>query len=189
MKQYLGAERRSSGLTHGIWQDETNEHVDNVCAFARPGEVLLALDGATRQIPSMPIPTAVWRSLEQGNGRRRAESLWSISCRFQSRPVLVTEADLGGYEFEEGEDRREAGERLAASYVNFYLSNGGVIVPQFGDEADQQALEILKDVFPERRIYPIHGQRYPFRGRKYPLHYAADSGWEETGCRQINHDR
>ena len=38
--------------------------------------------------------------------------------------------------FEEGEDTREAGERLAASYVNFYIGNEVVLVPQFGDEHD-----------------------------------------------------
>ena len=47
------------------------------------------------------------------------------------------------------------GERLAASYVNFYISNGGVIVPQFGDEHDKTAVEILGKVFPERKICPI----------------------------------
>ena len=38
--------------------------------------------------------------------------------------------------------RSEIGERLAASYVNFYISNGGVVVPQFGDEHDKTAVEI-----------------------------------------------
>ena len=63
----------------------------------------------------------------------------------------MTEEDLGGYEFEDGEDTREVGERLAASYVNFYISNGGVVVPQFGDEHDKTAVEILGTVFPEER--------------------------------------
>ena len=67
----------------------------------------------------------------------------------------MTEEDLGGYEFEDGEDTREVGERLAASYVNFYISNGGVVVPQFGDEHDKTAVEILGTVFPERKICPI----------------------------------
>ena len=70
-------------------------------------------------------------------------------------PICVTEEDLGGYEFEDGEDTREVGERLAASYVNFYISNGGVIVPQFGDEHDEAAVEILKAAFPERTVYPV----------------------------------
>ena len=58
----------------------------------------------------------------RGKRTRRGRKLKVHKLPIPKRPVLVTEADLGGYEFEEGEDRREAGERLAASYVNFYLS-------------------------------------------------------------------
>ena len=73
-------------------------------------------------------------------------------------PVCITAKELEGYEFEEGEDVREEGERLAASYVNFYISNGGVIVPQFGDENDKVAVEILSRLFPERKVYPIYAR-------------------------------
>ena len=69
--------------------------------------------------------------------------------------MCVTQEDLDGLEFEPGEDEREAGERLAASYVNFYISNGGIILPQFGDENDEKAVDILGKLFPERKIYPI----------------------------------
>ena len=57
--------------------------------------------------------------------------------------------------FEEGEDTREAGERLAASYVNFYIGNKVVLVPQFGDEHDVLATDLLQKLFPEREIVPI----------------------------------
>ena len=50
---------------------------------------------------------------------------------------------------------REAGERLAASYVNFYISNHGVVVPQFGDANDRKAVDILKGLFPGRTVYPV----------------------------------
>ena len=155
LKQYLGI-KKIIWLAHGIWQDETNEHVDNICAFARPGEVLLAWT-EDKSDPQYAYSRSCLEILE-GETDAAGRTLKVHKLPIPKRPVLVTEADLGGYEFEEGEDRREAGERLAASYVNFYLSNGGVIVPQFGDEADQQALEILKDVFPERRIYPIQAR-------------------------------
>ena len=72
-----------------------------------------------------------------------------------AKPICVTEEELQGYAFEEGEDTREAGERLAASYVNFYISNGGIILPQFGDENDAEAVRILGGLFPGRRVYPI----------------------------------
>ena len=60
--------------------------------------------------------------------------------------------------FEEGEDTREAGERLAASYVNFYFANGIVLLPQFGrdnEESDKRAVRIMKELCPDREIVPI----------------------------------
>ena len=152
LKQYLGAEK-IIWLKHGIYQDETNEHVDNDCAFARPGEVLLAWTDH-KEDPQYAYSDGCLKTLEQETDARGRKFVVH-KLPIPNRPICVTKEDLGGYEFEDGEDVREAGERLAASYVNFYLSNGGVIVPQFGDEADQKAVEILGRVFPERRIYPI----------------------------------
>ena len=53
---------------------------------------------------------------------------------------------------------REAGERLAASYVNFYIANDSVIVPQFDDEADSLAINVLKEAFPDREIVGIYAR-------------------------------
>jgi agmatine deiminase len=55
----------------------------------------------------------------------------------------------------DGEPTREAGERLAASYVNFYITNKAVLVPQFGDVGDSDALDVLGECFPHREIVPI----------------------------------
>ena len=70
-------------------------------------------------------------------------------------PVRITQEEVDAFAFAEGEDQREAGERLAASYVNFYILNGKVLLPQFGDERDALAVEQLKTLFPERKIVPI----------------------------------
>ena len=70
----------------------------------------------------------------------------------------MEQKDLGNYEFEEGEDTREVGERLAASYVNFYFINGAALVPQFGgenEESDKRALEILSELCPDREVIGI----------------------------------
>ena len=61
---------------------------------------------------------------------------------------VVTEEDLSGYTYEEGEEERYAGERLAASYVNFYIANKSVLVPQFQDVNDQVDLGYSQSVFP-----------------------------------------
>ena len=50
---------------------------------------------------------------------------------------------------------RHDGTRLEMSYVNFYLPTGGLIMPAFGDKADDEARSILADVFPDRRIVQI----------------------------------
>lgn len=57
---------------------------------------------------------------------------------------------------EEGRKHRRAGERLAASYVNFYICNGGVIMPAFGlPEADARAQAALERAFPGRRVVAV----------------------------------
>ena len=48
------------------------------------------------------------------------------------------------------------GQRLPASYANFYLANGTVLVPTFNDPNDRVALNILQDLFPDRRVAGIH---------------------------------
>ena len=155
LKQYLGVEK-IIWLPRGIYQDETNEHVDNVCAFVRPGEVVLAWTDDEND-PQWPLSNACLEVLEKERDAR-GRKLTVHKLPIPKKPVCITEYDLKGFQFEEGEDVREAGERLAASYVNFYISNGGVIVPQFGDENDQLAVNILGNLFPERKIYPIQAR-------------------------------
>lgn len=150
--RYLGVEK-ILWIPHGIWQDETNEHVDNAAAFVRPGEVVLAWTDDTSD-PQYAYSKEALDYLEHVTDAK-GRKLTIHKLPIPSEPIRVREEDLLGYEFEDGEDTREAGERLAASYVNFYIANGGVVVPQFGDVNDAAALEILGRLFPERRIWPV----------------------------------
>lgn len=149
---YLGA-KKVIWLEHGIYNDETNEHVDNICAFVRPGEVVLGWTDDEKD-PQYAMSKSCLDILEHETDAM-GRKIKVHKLPIPKTPICVTEEDLGGYEFEDGEDTREVGERLAASYVNFYISNGGVIVPQFGDDHDKTAVEILGKVFPERKICPI----------------------------------
>lgn len=143
-------------LPCGIFQDETNEHVDNVCAFTAPGEVVLAWT-EDKDDPQYEMSAKCLEVLENtvdAKGRR-------IKVRkllIPKNPVCITEEELAGFEFEEGEDERSAGERLAASYVNFYIANKAIILPQFHDEHDALAVEVLKEAFPDREIVPIYAR-------------------------------
>lgn len=155
LKQYLGVQK-VIWLPRGIYQDETNEHVDNVFAFVRPGEALLAWsdDESDPQYALSRADLAVLERETDAKGRMiRIHKL-----PVPSVPVRMTGTELAGLAFEPGEDRREEGERLAASYVNFYLCNGKVLLPQFGDPMDERAVRILSDCFSDRKVIPIYAR-------------------------------
>lgn len=152
LKNYLGAQK-IVWLPRGIYNDETNEHVDNVCAYVGPAEVVLAWTEDEND-PQYALSRASLDALEAATDAK-GRHFTVHKLPIPAKPICVTEEELQGYAFEEGEDTREAGERLAASYVNFYISNGGIILPQFGDENDAEAVRILGGLFPGRRVYPI----------------------------------
>lgn len=153
--EYLGA-KKVLWIPRGIYGDETDEHVDNVCAFIRPGEVVLAWTD-NKNDPQYELSSESLKALEQSRDAM-GRKLKVHKLPIPDVPVCITREDLKGYVFEPGEDLREAGERLAASYVNFYFSNGAVIFPAFGGEnreSDRRAAEILKSLCPERKVVPV----------------------------------
>ena len=155
LKKYLGVEK-ILWLPRGIWMDETNEHVDNVAAFVGPGEVVLAWTD-NEQDPQYALSKLDYEYLS-GETDAKGRKLKIHKLPIPDVPVCCTQADIDNYIFEPGEDEREAGERLAASYVNFYFANGLVLVPQFGGvnaESDRRAVRILKELCPDRRVAPI----------------------------------
>ena len=155
LETYLGAEK-VIWLPRGIYNDETDEHVDNVCAFVAPGEVVLAWTEDPED-PQYALSQASLSVLERETDAK-GRKLRVHKLPVPDTPVIVTEQDLAGYVFAEGEDNREVGERLAASYVNFYFSNGAVSVPAFGgihQSSDLRAQQILQQVCKGRKVIPV----------------------------------
>ena len=68
------------------------------------------------------------------------------------------------------------GHRLPLTYANFYIANGGVIVPVYGDANDARALDILRPLFPEPRRARRHGAPPDHGRRRLPLRDAAAAG-------------
>ena len=155
LKQYLGCEK-VIWLPYGIYNDETDEHVDNVCCFVGPAKVVLAWtdDENDPQYKMSKEDLDILENEVDAKGRRLSVTKLPIP----DNAICVTKEDLLGYEFEEGEDVREIGERLAASYVNFYVANDVVLLPAFGGDnkqSDDRARDILKELFPDRRVCQI----------------------------------
>lgn len=139
-------------LKRGIFNDETNEHIDNICAFVKPAEAVLAWTDDTSD-PQYELSRSCLEILErETDAQGRGITVHKLRC---PKPVTITEEECEGLDTMDFEPTRTPGERLAASYVNFYISNGAIIMPFFGDPADEPAKEQLSRLFPERKIVPI----------------------------------
>ena len=148
---YLGAEK-VIWLGEGVWGDETDGHVDNLACFARPGVVLLSVceDEADPQHAISRDALARLRAARDARGR----SLEVIELPSPG-PLTISEEEAAGVDPVQGTQPRRAGERLAASYVNFYLPNGRVVYPLLDERLDERAGEILAGAFPEREIVGV----------------------------------
>lgn len=140
-------------IDKGVYMDETDGHVDNLCCFVRPGEVLLTWTEDAAD-PQYEISRQAHEALSSATDAR-GRSL-EIHKLHQPNPLTITEAECGGLDTSDTAKPRLAGDRLAASYVNFYIANGGIVMPRFGDEAhDTAAANQLKRVFPDRQVVGV----------------------------------
>lgn len=148
--------RKIIWLRRGIFNDETNGHIDNICAFTAPGEVVLAWTD-DKNDPQYEISAEcldILSSETDAMGRRL-----KVHKLLLPEPICMTAEECAGLDNMDGEPTRLPGDRLAASYVNFYISNGSVIVPQFGDKNDKIAVEELQRLFPTRNVVGLKNGR------------------------------
>lgn len=142
-------------LPCGIYHDETNEHVDNICAFVKPGEAVLAWTEDESDV-QYDMSRACLDYLEHAvDAKGRHIRVHKLPL---PKPVTITEEECNGLDACWGEPTRTPGERLAASYVNFYIANKSIVMPGFGDPADEKAREILQRLFPEREVIQIYAR-------------------------------
>ena len=142
-------------LPWGIYNDETNGHVDNICAFTSPGEVVLAWTEDTEDVQYAMSRACLeyLESVTDAGGRRLKVHKLPLP-----KPVTITEEECRGLDICWDEPTRMPGERLAASYVNFYIANRSVVMPGFGDPADAEAKAILQKLFPDREVIQVYAR-------------------------------
>lgn len=73
-------------------------------------------------------------------------------------PITITQEESDGVDVVEGTFPRNEGDRLPASYINYYNCNGAIILPVFNDEHDQAAIDTLQECFPDRVIEPVYAR-------------------------------
>jgi len=152
--EHLGAEKMI-WLGEGVYNDETDGHVDNLACFARPGVVLLTVC-ADQSDPQYAISRdARERLLAATDARGRSIEVVELPS---PGPVLISEREAEGVDAIEGSLPRRAGDRMAASYANFYLGNSRIVFPLLDERYDEQAAEILARCFPDREIVGVQAR-------------------------------
>ena len=142
-------------LPLGVYEDETDGHVDNLCCFVGPGVVALTWTDDRRD-PQYERSAAAYDALMSArDARNRPLELHKIH---QPDPMTMTAEEAEGLDVVDSAFRRPAGERLAGSYINFYIANGGVILPQFNDRHDDEARRKLAALFPRHEIVGLHSR-------------------------------
>jgi agmatine deiminase len=139
-EDYVEVFRSYLGITHVLWLrngiagDDTHGHVDDLARFVDPTTVVTVVENDSNDANYAPLQEnlAILRQMKDQDGRPlRVETLPMPS------PVYFD------------------GQRLPASYANFYIANKLVIVPTFNDSNDRQALDTLAKLFPNREVVGI----------------------------------
>ncbi len=131
---YLGI-KNVIWLGSGITGDDTHGHVDDITHFVTPDTVVTAVESNPNDLNYEPLRENI-RRLRAATDQD-GKSLAIIELPMPA-PVIF------------------AGRRLPASYGNFYIANGVVLVPVFNDPNDRFALDILADLFPDREVVGIY---------------------------------
>ncbi|WP_116472934.1 agmatine deiminase [Zobellella maritima] len=150
LRDYLGVSQ-FIWLPEGVYMDETDGHIDNMACFARPGEVILHWTNDEND-PQYARSRAAFEVLSQAvDARGRKLKIWKMP---QPGPLYITEQEAAGVEAGAGVPR-VAGERLAASYVNFLISNRRLLFPLLDEGTDDQARQLLETIFPELDVVGV----------------------------------
>jgi agmatine deiminase len=132
--KYLGIEN-VIWLGSGIAGDDTHGHVDDITRFVSPGTVVTAVESDKTDPNYEPLQENI-RCLRAATDQ-------------VGKALSVIELPMPGPVLFEGR-------RLPASYANFYIANGIVLVPVFNDPNDRIALDILAGLFPDREVVGIY---------------------------------
>jgi agmatine deiminase len=151
LRAYLGI-TQVIWLGKGVFSDETGGHIDNLACFAGPGEICLSWCERPRD-PQSAISRDAWERLNDARDARGRRL--SITRLPMPGPLTLSAREARGIVPREGTRPRVAGERLAASYVNFYIANGGIVMPLLDARTDRLAARRLQRLFSGRRVVGI----------------------------------
>lgn len=155
LHEYLGV-TSVIWLGKGVVDDETSGHVDNLCCFVRPGEVALTWTNDRRD-PQYEVSRDAYERLQSARDAKGRKL--KIHKLPMPGPLYRTAEESQGVDaVDAGFPTRRAGERLAASYVNFYIANSTIVMPLLDPKTDRVAARTLQSLFPDRRVIGVQAR-------------------------------
>jgi agmatine deiminase len=151
LRHYLGV-TTVIWLGKGVYLDETGGHIDELACFTGPGHVALTwtLD---RKDPQYEISHDAYQRLKKARDARGREL--TIHKIHQPGPLYMTAEEAAGIDARAGSRPRRAGDRLPASYINFYIANKCVVMPLYDRRRDGAARATLERLFPTRKVLGV----------------------------------
>ncbi|MEY8460162.1 agmatine deiminase family protein [Eggerthellaceae bacterium 24-137] len=146
LKAYLGVEK-VIWVREGIDPEETNGHIDDVATFIAPGVVAVIWTDD----PDYPFYRQCHEAYDTLAAATDAQGrqLKVYKLPMPMEPLYMDQASCDTIDVDENAEPRVATEPLIASYMNYLVTNGGVIVPQYGDVNDQLAVDTLQQIYDE----------------------------------------
>lgn len=143
-------------LKNGIVGDETNEHVDNMACFVRPGVIALAWtdDKTSLQYSYCRDAYNLLKKEKDALGNR----FEIIKVKLPRALYMTTDEAKGIKNTDQQAKERKADDRLSGSYINYYQGHDFVILPKFGVPEDKKALLQFKKLYPDKEIVQVDGR-------------------------------
>lgn len=148
-------------INRGLYLEENNGHIDNMCAFVRPGTVLLAWCNDEND-PQYEISKDAYEVLKNETDAK-GRPMEVIKMPLPPN-IYITKEEEEGIETSLYALPRLKGDKVPASYINYYFINGGVIVPQFNCAQDKEVLDIFLKVFPDRDVIGFNPHEFLLGG-------------------------
>ncbi|MFE7551277.1 agmatine deiminase family protein [Streptomyces gardneri] len=143
LKSQLGVDKVVWLPYGGLLDTETDGHVDGVCAFAAPGKVVVSL-------PDDPEHPDYARM-------RANRAVLEATTDAQGRPFEIVDVPQVAY-------ADIAGTRVEVSYLNYYVANGGIVVPVAGVPQDDEALAVIAAAYPGRKVVGVRAPGIAYGG-------------------------
>lgn len=159
LKEYLNLEK-VIWIKDGIDPDETNGHIDDVACFVRPGEVVCMYTDDKKNPFYDACQAAYNQLINETDAKGRKLKVHKL-CVPKHDVVLGKGFTIDTVP---GAKPREAGEPCIAAYMNFLITNKGVLVPQFDDKNDKLAIKQLKEIFPDKEVIGVFSKEVIYGG-------------------------